>query len=99
MSVLSQPYKCDATGCDQVRQSDANHWWLVWLSRTPERFHSRDLHDFRIYIQPWDDGMAVQPFVGHYCGIEHAMAAIAKDAQKVLDEITRLKSKEAPDVA
>jgi hypothetical protein len=82
MSVMAQPYRCDAPGCEQVRENDANHWWLLWLDRGADR-------DFQIQLSPWHPVMATEAFVKHYCGLEHALAAVASEAQKITDEITR----------
>jgi len=85
MSIMAQPYKCDAPGCDRVRDNDSNHWWLVFLTRG----RGARPREYRIELRPWDDGMATQPFTKHYCGVEHAMSEVALCAQKIIDEKNR----------
>ncbi len=95
MTILSQPYKCDGAGCEMVRENDANHWWLLWLTRdrldrlTGEHGDGIPRRTVEIHLTPWDEGWAHQPFVKHFCGLEHALAALGCEAQKITDELVR----------
>lgn len=75
MSKLANPWKCDNAACGKLRESDANHWWLIGRQE-----HSGGPY---IVISPWDTQAADAAGVKHGCGIDCAL----KIAARAMDEM------------
>ena len=68
MTRIDEPYRCDV--CGKLRESDANHWWLVWVEERDEYVHEPRPHSTRlmfICVMAWAEWMAARE-VKHACG-------------------------------
>ena len=90
MTVIPQPYKCNV--CGKYRDSDTNHWWLIWVVRL------QDGKTDRVEMQLWNDELAREPGMGHCCGLKCALGQAASITQTILEqEMNATKSEEKTD--
>lgn len=66
MSVISNPFTCDA--CGKRRDSDTNRWWVAWLWHYPNNQELANLA-----VVPWLHEEAIIPGRRHACGVNCLM--------------------------
>lgn len=77
MSVIAQPFICDGPGCGKRRETDTNHWFLLWewtwdmLPNHPG--------PSGVALLPWtSDEEALKPGRKHACGVACALKLLER---------------------
>jgi hypothetical protein len=66
VSKLANPWKCDATGCGQLRAKDTNHWLIVRVQQADSDHGDGPLE---VVISRWTDDLAELACAKHACGL------------------------------
>jgi len=74
MSKLREPYRCDH--CGKLRESDANHWWILFDAWFPPNgknpLKAEFVNHHGLMIVAWHEALA-DLLVRHACGMECAL--------------------------
>jgi hypothetical protein len=91
MSKIGEPYRCDGPSCGKLRDTDANHWWLIRRTEQDGAPH--------IVAMPWRAPAADTPGTNHVCGIDCLLKVTGIMAQEIIEGIRRspYSGKEATD--